>query len=224
MAQLDVQPKKQPNLWWLWLLLALAAIAILIYLLRGCNNKTASDTVSDTTTTRNTVVDTTSSTPAGQAIAATEPDWNSIDFNASASSDSDITDKDISVRGNDRYTIYTLGENILFATGQNTLQGTASQKLKQVAASLNKRYKGASIGVFGNTDSTGDASKNKELGAERAQAVKSWLISSGGVESDKVSVRTYGESKPVASNATESGRKQNRNVQIVAFTNNSGTK
>jgi len=140
-------------------------------------------------------------------------------MNIAKASDADVTDSTIEVRGNDRYTIYTLGENILFATDQSTLQGDAGSKLQQVVTSLNKHFNGASIGVYGSTDSTGTDGLNKKLGAERAAAVKNWLVTTGGLDSARVSIHTLGESKPVASNATAAGRRQNRNVTIVAFSN-----
>jgi len=213
MAQLDVQPKKSSP-WWLWLILLIIAIIVVLFLVKGCNKKPMQTATSDST---HTSADTAGSK---QPVAITQPDWNSVDFNSPKSSDGDISDKDVTVSGNGKYTIYSLGENILFATGQNTLQQSAEQKLKMVAASISKHYSGASIGVFGNTDSTGSAGSNKQLGAERATAVKDWLIKNG-LDSAKVSVHSLGESKPVASNATASGRQQNRNVEIVAFPDSS---
>jgi outer membrane protein OmpA-like peptidoglycan-associated protein len=203
MAELDVQPKKSSP--WIWLLLALIAIVILFFLLKGCNSKTTTVATTDSTTTK--------------TVAVTRPDWDKVDFNAAKATDADVTDPAIAVSGNDQYTIYTLGENILFATDQNNLQGTAGDKLKQIVASLNKRFKGASIGVYGSTDSTGTAGHNKMLGAERAAAVKTWLVQTGGLDSTLVSIHSLGETKPVATNATAGGRQQNRNVSIVAFPN-----
>jgi outer membrane protein OmpA-like peptidoglycan-associated protein len=212
MAQLDVQQKKS-NSWWLWLLIALIIIGILAYLLKGCNSKTTPVATADSTATQS---DSTSA--AKPVVAATQPDWNSVDFDAAKTTDADITDKDITVNGNNQYTIYTLGENILFATDQSTLQSSADQKLKQITTSLDKRFKGADIGIFGNTDTTGNTGHNKQLGAERAAAVKEWLVRNGALDSSKVSIHSFGAAKPVASNATAKGRQQNRNVQIVAFT------
>ncbi len=204
MADLDVQPKRSSP-WWLWLLILLIAVVILLFLLKGCHSKPAAVATTDSTTTK--------------AVAVTQPDWNSVDFNAAKTSDADVTDTAIQVRGNDHYTLYSLGENVLFATGQANLQGDAGSKLQQVVASLNKRFKGASIGVYGSTDSTGTSSQNNSLGADRAAAVKDWLVKTGGLDSALISIHSLGESRPVASNATASGRRQNRNVTIVAFPN-----
>ena len=215
MAELDVRPKKS-NSWWLWLLLALIALIILFFLFKGCNNKNRGNTTTDSTSTTTT----TDSTVGKQSLAATQPDYDAVDFHSPKSADPDVTDKDIAVSGNEKYTIFTLGENILFATDQSTLQGTAGQKLKQIVSSLNKRFKGATVAVYGSTDSTGTAGKNKQLGAQRAAAVKMWLVQNAGLDSTKVTIHSLGESKPVASNATASGRQENRNVSIVAFPQN----
>ena len=210
MADLDVQPKKS-NPWWLWLLAAFVALLIILFLFKACNHTSANGPVTDSSGMKN---------DSGKAaVAVTQPDWNSVNFNSPNSADPDVTDTSIKVSGNDRYTIYTLGENILFATDQSSLQGSADAKLKMIATAIHKRFAGGSIGVYGNTDSIGTAGHNKQLGAERAVMVKDWLVKNGGLDSAKVSVHSMGENKPVASNATAAGRQQNRNVEIVAFPN-----
>jgi outer membrane protein OmpA-like peptidoglycan-associated protein len=208
MAHLEVEPKKSTP--WLWILLALVDLALLFFLFKGCGNGTANKATTDSTST------TSADTSAGNAIAATQPDWSKVDLNAPETPDADITDKDVTVRGNDQYTIYSLGEDILFAIDKNALQGSAESKLKQVATSLTKRFKGAVIGVYGSTDATGDVAHNKQLGADRANSVKDWLVKNG-FDADKISVQSLGETEPVATNETKTGRQQNRNVSIVAF-------
>ena len=212
MAHLEVQPKKT-SYSWLWIFLAILGLAIILLFVRGRNHTSDTVVTTDSSTTVN------SGTTSTAAVAATTTDWDGVNFNSPLISDADINDKDISIRGNDKYTIYTLGENVLFATDKNILQTDAVKKLEQITSSLNKRYKGATIGVYGNTDSTGDKEHNKQLGAERAAAVKDWLAQKGGVDAGKISIHSLGASKPVASNATATGRQQNRNVEIVAFAN-----
>ena len=208
MAHLEVQPKKSRP-WWLWLILLLIALAIIFALLKGCGHNNNSLAMNDTVAN--------DSLHNGDAIAATEPDWKTVDFNSPASSDPDIMDKDISISGNDKYTIYTLGENILFSTDNNTFQAGGEDKLKQIASSFKKRFKDSYIGVYGSTDSTGTKGHNKELGAERALVVKDWLIKNGGIAENKLYIHSFGETDPLATNATKAGRQQNRNVQIVVF-------
>lgn len=202
MAELEVQPKKKSPI--IWILVIIAILALLFLLVRGCGND--STNVAD-------------GADSSKVIAATVADWDSVDFNAPAASYEEVTDKGIEVRGNERYSIYGLGENILFATDQSNIQISAEQQLNQIATSLKKRFDGASIAVYGNTDATGSAGHNKELGTARAESVKTWLVKKAGIAADKISVRSHGESAAEASNATAEGRQLNRNVQIVALAN-----
>ncbi|RYF86817.1 MAG: OmpA family protein, partial [Chitinophagaceae bacterium] len=96
--------------------------------------------------------------------------------------------------------MYGLGENILFGTDKSQLQGAADARLQLIANSLSKRFKHAAIAIYGHTDSTGTPETNKVLGAERAGAVKDWLITKGGFAPEMISVRSVGETKPIANN------------------------
>jgi len=193
MADLDVQPK-QRGAWWLWLLMVLFIIGAVALFFRGCGTKAVK-------------------------IEGATVNWDSVDFNSARIADSDVTDTGIIVRGNGHYTIYTLGENILFATDQHVLQPGADARLRQISASLQRHFSGASIGIYGNTDWTGSDAHNRQLGADRAAAVKNWLINVAGIDSAKISIHSQGENRPVATNVTAAGRQQNRNVEIVAFNN-----
>jgi len=213
MAQLDVQPKQKSPIW-IWIVLIIVIIGVLFMLLRGCN-KSYQPTALKTTDSDSTQADTSSKT-----VATTQPDWEAVDFDMPKSTYDEITDTAIVVRGNDKYTIYGLGENILFAADQSTLQANAEGRLKIIAGSLAKRFKNASIGVYGHADSTGTASANKELGEARAEAVKDWLVTNAGMAEGMISIHSLGDTKPIATNETAAGRQQNRSVEIVAFPNN----
>lgn len=203
MADLDVQPKKKSVL--PWILLILGLIALLIFLLRGCGNKNTDAATSDTVS---------AAAPATGANPGTA--WNDVDFNAPAATYPEITDTNISVRGNGNFGIYGLGENILFDEGKSAIRTTAEENLKQVIASINQRYKDASVRVYGYTDAVGSAGYNKELAEQRAQAVRDWLVKNGNVSESSISMEPVGEERPVATNATSEGRQQNRRVEIVA--------
>lgn len=209
MAQLDVQPKKRSSPWWIWLLVALALIGIIIFLSRGCNR-----TVNDTTATTRDSGSSAATGATGVTGAAT--DWNGINFNSPAASYDEITDSSINVRGGDGYAIYSLGENVLFDTDKSTIKADAGSNLKQLAASLSKRFSNGEIRVYGHTDAEGSAGYNKQLAEQRAEAVKAWLVKNAQISEQNISLHPVGESQPVASNATESGRQQNRRVEIVA--------
>jgi outer membrane protein OmpA-like peptidoglycan-associated protein len=200
MAELDVQPKKKSPI--LWIMLLIVILALSFFLLRGCNGNSVKPGANSDST---------------DVVATTVTSWDSVNFDAPPAEYEEVTDKSIEVRGNDRYTIYGLGENVLFATDKSDIQSSAESQLKQIASSLKRRYSGARIAIFGSTDSTGTASHNIELGAARANTVKNWLVANAGVQSDNITIHTKGESDATASNATQSGRKLNRSVQIVAM-------
>lgn len=203
MAHLEVEPKPSRP-WWVWLLIAIILIALAALLINIYSNDDKQEIATNQTQTN-------------IPIAATIPDWSSVDFNSATMNDSDISDTEIQTRGNDTYTIYTLGENILFPTDGNDVSDNGKSKLQLISEILNKKYDGATIGVFGSTDSTGPAGENKELGKERAEAVKLWLSSNGKINPERISVQSLGEQQPVATNQSSEGRQQNRNVSIVVF-------
>ena len=69
--------------------------------------------------------------------------------------------------------------------------------------------------VEGHTDSTGTAKYNQWLSEKRARAVRNMLINDHGVSPEQVTASGYGQNRPLASNDTESGREQNRRVELV---------
>ena len=219
MADLDVQPKKRRGSILPWILLALGAIALIYFLTRNRSDNDRDD-AAVTTTTDSTSTTTTS---ANTAMGARDGDnWNDVDFNAPAAHYDEVTNKDIDVRGNNNYGIYGIGENILFDEGKSTIRPGAEANLRQIAASISKRYNGGEVRVYGHTDAVGSAGSNKDLAEQRAEAVRNWLVKNGNVAENRISLHPVGESQPVASNATESGRQQNRRVEIVARGNEGG--
>jgi outer membrane protein OmpA-like peptidoglycan-associated protein len=212
MADLDVQPKKRGSIL-PWILAALAALLLLFLLARGCGDDKDDDVTTTTTTTGDTVVR--DGTAAAAGTAAATGDWNDVDWNAPATNFEEVTNREINVRGNDRYAIYGLGENILFDEGKATIRQDAEYDLQQVAASIGKRFNGADVRIYGHTDASGSAGANQQLSAQRAEAVRNWL-SGHGVDASKLSVHAQGEGQPAATNTTEAGRQENRRVEIVA--------
>ena len=70
------------------------------------------------------------------------------------------------------------------------------------------------IRVVGHTDSVGGRQSNQILSEERAQAVVDYLVSQG-VDANQLIASGFGETKPIADNATEEGRAQNRRIEFV---------
>lgn len=87
------------------------------------------------------------------------------------------------------------------------------QKLDKDVATL-KQWGDVKVEVAGHTDSVGTEAYNMGLSLRRAEAVRRYLVGKG-IAADRLIVRGYGESRPVADNATAEGRFQNRRVELV---------
>jgi len=101
---------------------------------------------------------------------------------------------------------------IQFEFNSSVLRTSAYSVLDGVASSL-KANSSAVVQLDGHASAEGTEEYNMTLSRDRANSVKTYLVNAG-VSSSRVSVTAYGESRPVASNATEAGRVQNRRVEI----------
>jgi outer membrane protein OmpA-like peptidoglycan-associated protein len=220
MAELNVQPKKKSPIGWIVIIIIIVLI-ILYFIFRGSNsgnnrmNNTATDTTSMTNnkdTNHVTANDTNNNT--NNAVAATSG-WEGINYSAPTQNYSEITDKNIEVRNDNKYAVYSLGENILFDENKSTIRPSADKDLKEIAASIKKRFSNDDVRVYGFTDSLGSKDYNKNLAEDRAAAVESWLVKNGDISSNRISLNAVGEARPVATNKTEKGRQENRRVEIV---------
>jgi OOP family OmpA-OmpF porin len=99
-----------------------------------------------------------------------------------------------------------------FQLNRTELTGPSKQTLDEIAQRLKQRAD-LKITVEGYADSTGSEHYNLDLGQRRAEAVRDYLVSRG-VQADNVQVASRGEFDPVADNATETGRAQNRRAQV----------
>ena len=80
-------------------------------------------------------------------------------------------------------------------------------------SSVMQRYPQTLIRVEGHTDSIGTETYNMDLSRKRAQAVSDLLVQRS-ISSQRVNIMAFGESNPIASNNTETGRQMNRRVEI----------
>ena len=101
---------------------------------------------------------------------------------------------------------------VFFATGSSILEVESSVDLER-AARFMRANEDIRIEISGHTDNVGDPEENRALSLERATAVRSWLVGNR-IPSDRVDVIGYGETKPIATNETESGRARNRRVEM----------
>ncbi len=106
----------------------------------------------------------------------------------------------------------TFKSDVLFDVDSALLKPGAHDELFRVARVLNQ-YPQTTLLVAGHTDSTGSEAYNQRLSERRAEVVKNALVGNG-VDPQRIRTVGYGESRPIASNATESGRQLNRRVEI----------
>jgi len=112
----------------------------------------------------------------------------------------------------------TLQDKILFDSGKAELKKEASAQLDHINTVIRGKYAGKQIDVVGHTDTDpikkSSWKDNWELSAQRALAVTRYLIGHG---FDEKIIRAVGcgQSRPVVSNATASGKAKNRRVEIV---------
>ncbi len=103
--------------------------------------------------------------------------------------------------------------DVLFDTGQYSLKPGAREKLAKISGIV-LGYPSLSLEVEGHTDSVGSDSSNLRLSENRANSVREFLIGQGIVGSS-IGSHGFGESQPVSTNDTSTGRQQNRRVELV---------
>ncbi|MGD1947337.1 MAG: OmpA family protein [Croceivirga sp.] len=101
---------------------------------------------------------------------------------------------------------------ILFDTGKASIKAESTSVMVDIIQILSE-YPNAKFTVEGHTDSVGSAKLNQSLSEKRANAVRDFLIDKG-IGADRLTAIGYGEEKPIATNNTRAGRKQNRRVEI----------
>lgn len=106
---------------------------------------------------------------------------------------------------------------VYFEHGSAVLTGDSGEALDEIGNVLVK-YPSLRIQIEGHTDNYGDLAMNMRLARNRAQAVLTYLLEHfPGLGRDRFRVIGYGPEKPIASNSTEEGRRQNRRVEFVVI-------
>lgn len=111
----------------------------------------------------------------------------------------------------------TFDNALLFDFGSFLLRTETQESLKKMAQTLSNDQN-TNLLVEGHTDNVGSETFNRQLSNKRAQAVSNFLVSQG-VATSRFKVVAQGEANPVSSNNTETGRQQNRRVEIALYAN-----
>ncbi|OGG46018.1 MAG: hypothetical protein A3F84_26025 [Candidatus Handelsmanbacteria bacterium RIFCSPLOWO2_12_FULL_64_10] len=121
----------------------------------------------------------------------------------------------------DEGTVIRQGDNLIvrlhgltFKSGSAQLTPQNFLMLAKVQSAI-REFPDAAVEVGGHTDSAGNDDYNQVLSERRAQAVRDHLLKSLNLPEGQITAVGYGETKPVANNATEEGRARNRRIDIV---------
>jgi outer membrane protein OmpA-like peptidoglycan-associated protein len=108
--------------------------------------------------------------------------------------------------------------NINFNANSVTITSTQLDQLRQMA-DLMKTYPDATAVVEGHTDSRGSATRNLEISRRRARSIKKYFANTFGIAPERITAEGFGETQPIASNATPEGRRENRRVLVTLYGN-----
>ena len=108
--------------------------------------------------------------------------------------------------------VLNMPSNVTFAFDSSAIRPEFQGTLGEVGQTL-AQYEQTYVDVVGHTDSTGPEDYNQSLSERRARSVADY-ISARGVIPPRINIGGYGETQPIADNATNSGRQQNRRVEI----------
>ena len=103
-------------------------------------------------------------------------------------------------------------KSVLFDSGKATVKEDSYVTLDAMAEIM-KEYEATNFSIEGYTDNVGKPESNIELSAERALAIKTYLISKG-INENRLNSQGFGAAKPIASNKTTAGKSANRRVEI----------
>jgi outer membrane protein OmpA-like peptidoglycan-associated protein len=109
----------------------------------------------------------------------------------------------------------TFDSGLLFGFDSAELQPDARTNLTNLANSL-RNYPDSDVLIVGHTDSIGNENYNMGLSNRRAQSAKNFLVQQG-IPTDRIQTEGRGELEPIAPNDTETGRQENRRVEVAIF-------
>ncbi len=115
------------------------------------------------------------------------------------------------------YEVVLSEDKVKFAANKTLLSIEAMRALAEFAGKLKAENRNVFIEVQGHTDSTGGEAINVKVGQQRADAVRRYLHTKGGIPLHRLSAISYGESMPVAGNMNRDGRAKNRRVVLVVL-------
>jgi peptidoglycan-associated lipoprotein len=117
-------------------------------------------------------------------------------------------------RGKILWTTTLSDDSVKFSFDGDKIPEGAQSILNDLASKVKGLDKTVYLEIEGHTDNIGSETYNEKLGEARAEAVRDYLATNGGIPLHAMNVISYGETKPVAANNTADGRAKNRRVVI----------
>lgn len=118
------------------------------------------------------------------------------------------------MKGKLLYEVTLSNDKVSFAFNASELTPDAQMMVDELAEKVKADNRGLYIEIEGHTDATGEASYNKKLGMQRAEAVRDYLYQAHGIPLHRIAVYSFGEDQPVAENDSREGRARNRRVVV----------
>ena len=110
-----------------------------------------------------------------------------------------------------------VGTHVLFNVSKWTLDEAVAQPTEALAKAIREalaKPDTQSVEVQGHTDDSGEDDLNDQVSVKRAEALRDWLVRKG-IPADRLVVKGYSWTRPVADNRIRQGRQANRRVQFV---------
>lgn len=104
--------------------------------------------------------------------------------------------------------------DIQFEINKDTVQRESDEKIEKLATFMRK-YPDTTAVIEGHADEVGTPAANLSLSQRRAEGVMNYLVDHGGIARSRIQAVGYGETRPVADNNTEVGKRLNRRVDAV---------
>jgi outer membrane protein OmpA-like peptidoglycan-associated protein len=105
-------------------------------------------------------------------------------------------------------------ETVYFDLVKSNISPTAAKALDRNGMLL-KDNPDIKVEIGGHTDASGTEKAKKELAMKRAESAKKYIEDKYNIPGDRMVIKSYGDSKPVADNKTEEGRAKNRRVEFA---------
>jgi len=104
--------------------------------------------------------------------------------------------------------------DIQFEINQKTVQRESEERVNKVGIFMNKYPKTTAV-IEGHSDEVGTSAANQALSESRAASVVTYLVDKSGIARSRLKSVGYGETRPIASNTTEEGRRLNRRINAI---------